>query len=73
MVQEATQWQSIICLVEAGMGISLAPGCVHRFRWKSVVYRQLKGLRTSVYACWNPETSSPAASAFLKLARTGFR
>ena len=73
VVQEATQWQSIICLVEAGMGISLAPGCVQRFRWKSVVYRQLKGLRTSVYACWNHETSSPAASAFLKLARTGLR
>ena len=34
----------VICLVEAGMGISLAPGCVQRFRWSGVVYRPLRGL-----------------------------
>ncbi len=73
IVQEATQWQSIICLVEAGMGISLAPGCVRRFRWKGVVYRPLKGLTTGVSVCWRPEAPSATAAAFLKLARAEFR
>jgi DNA-binding transcriptional LysR family regulator len=73
VVQEATQWQSIICLVEAGMGISLGPGCVQRFAWAGVVYRPLKGLRTRVSACWSPEAPSPTTAAFLKLARTEFR
>jgi DNA-binding transcriptional LysR family regulator len=72
VVQEATQWQSIVCLVEAGMGISLAPGCVRRFRWSGVVYRPLQGLRTTVSVCWSPEAPSPTAEAFLKLARTEF-
>jgi DNA-binding transcriptional LysR family regulator len=73
VVQEATQWQSIVCLVEAGMGISLAPACVRRFRWAGVVYRPLKGLRTKVSVCWSPEKSSPTAAAFLKLASGEFR
>lgn len=68
VVQEATQWQSVVSLVEAGMGVSLAPGCVRRFRWKGVVYRPLKGLRTAVRACWRPDHLSAAAGAFLQLA-----
>lgn len=72
VVQEATQWQSVISLVEAGMGISLAPGCVQRFRWSGVVYRPLKGLRTRVSACRGP-VESATAEAFLRLARAGFR
>ncbi len=73
VVQEATQWQSIICLVEAGIGISLAPGCVRRFRWAGVVYRPLKRVRTAVSVSWRPEVLSPAANAFLKLVRAEFR
>jgi DNA-binding transcriptional LysR family regulator len=73
VVQEATQWPSIVCLVEAGMGISLAPACVRRFRWAGVVYRPLKGLRTKVSVCWNPEAYSATAAAFLKLVRSEFQ
>ena len=73
VVQEATQWQSIICLVEAGIGISLAPACVQRFRWAGVVYRPLNGLRTRVSVCWSGERQAATATAFLKLARGGFR
>jgi DNA-binding transcriptional LysR family regulator len=73
VVQEATQWQSIVSLVAAGMGVSVGPGCIQRFRWSGVVYRPLKRLRTTVSACWNPEAPSTTAAAFLKLVRTGFR
>jgi DNA-binding transcriptional LysR family regulator len=72
VVQEATQWQSIVCLVEAGMGVSLAPACVRRFRWRGVVYRALEGLHTDVSACWRSECASPHVGAFLKLARSEF-
>jgi DNA-binding transcriptional LysR family regulator len=73
VVQEATQWQSVVCLVEAGMGVSLAPGCVQRFRWAGVAYRPLHQLRTAVAACWRLEAPSSTANAFLKLARAEFR
>lgn len=69
IVQEATQWQTVISLVEAGMGVSLAPGCVRRFRWSGVVYRSLPGLSTAVCACWRLEGALPTAAAFLKLAK----
>ena len=73
VVQEATQWQTVVSLVEAGMGVSLAPGCVERFRWAGVVYRPLKGLRTRVTACWRAQNPSPTAIAFLSLARAELR
>jgi DNA-binding transcriptional LysR family regulator len=73
VVQEATQWQSVVSLVEAGMGVSLAPGCVQRFRWPGVRYRPLQQLRTQVNACWRREGQSPMARAFLQLARAEFR
>ncbi|PWU04867.1 MAG: LysR family transcriptional regulator, partial [Terriglobia bacterium] len=73
VVQEATQWQSVVSLVEAGMGVSLAPGCVKRFRWAGVVYRPLKGLRTAVSVCWRAENPAALALAFLKLSQAEWR
>jgi DNA-binding transcriptional LysR family regulator len=73
VVQEATQWQTVVSLVEAGMGVSLAPGCVERFRWAGVAHRPLKGLRTRVTACWRAQNPSPTAMAFLSLARAELR
>ena len=68
VVQEAAQWQSVICLVEAGVGISIAPACVQRFKWKGVVYRPLRGMTTKVLAAWNSD-GSETVQAFLKLVR----
>jgi len=67
VVQEATQWQSVVSFVEAGMGVSLAPGCVQRFRWKGVVYRPLRRLRTVVSACWREDGAPSTVAAFLKI------
>lgn len=69
IVQEATQWQSVVTFVETGMGVSIAPACVARFRWKDVVYRPLPGLSTRVAACRRTGESSAAATAFLNLAK----
>jgi DNA-binding transcriptional LysR family regulator len=69
IAQEATQWQTVISLVEAGFGVSLAPGCVRKFRWPQVVYRQLPEATTTVAACWQEKGLNPTAGAFLKMAQ----
>ncbi len=69
IVQEATQWQTVVSFVEAGMGVSLAPACVQRFRWSGVVYRALPRLSTAVTACWRAEGPMSTAAAFLQLAK----
>lgn len=68
IVQEATQWQSVIALVEAGMGVAIAPECVAKFTWPGIVFRPLKGVNTKVYVGYAPD--APASTdAFLQLAR----
>ena len=69
VVQEATQWQTVVSFVEAGMGVSLAPGCVQRFRWNGVVYRRLAHLSTVVSACWRLDGLPSTADTFFKLAK----
>jgi DNA-binding transcriptional LysR family regulator len=69
IVQEATQWQTVISFVEAGMGVTLAPACVRKFRWRGVVYRAAPGATTSVAACWKERSLSPPAERFLKMTR----
>ncbi len=69
VVQEATQWQSVVACVETGLGVSLAPACVQRFRWPSVVYRPLPGLVTSIFVCAPAARTSHAVAAFLEMLR----
>lgn len=69
VVQEATQWQSVVTFVETGLGVSLAPASVQKFRWKGVVYRQLSGLETTVSVCWQSARESAAIATFLKMVR----
>jgi DNA-binding transcriptional LysR family regulator len=73
IVQEATQWQSVIAVVETGLGVSLGPACVERFAWPGVVYRRLPGLSTSVSVCAATQERSAAVAAFLGLLKTEFR
>jgi DNA-binding transcriptional LysR family regulator len=68
IAQEATQWQTVVSFVEAGMGVSIAPHCVSKFRVSGVVYRTLPKLQTNVYASWREDAISPTAGIFLKLA-----
>ncbi len=71
IVQEATQWQTVVSFVAAGMGVSLAPECVSKFRRPGVVYRALPHLETMVYVSWRDGELSQAADNFLKLAGRG--
>ena len=73
IAQEATQWQTVVSFVEAGMGVSIAPGCIEKFRWSGVTYRPIPKLRTNVYASWRGSAPSAAAGHFLKLAQAATR
>jgi DNA-binding transcriptional LysR family regulator len=71
LVQEATQWQSVVTFVETGLGVSLAPACVQRFRWPGVVFRRLPGLSTDVFLC--ASRTSPPVLAFCDVLRKELR
>jgi DNA-binding transcriptional LysR family regulator len=66
IVQEATQWQSVISCVEAGMGVALAPGCVSKFRWPGLVFRTIEGVTTKIYAA---RGGSVTSTQFLLMAQ----
>jgi DNA-binding transcriptional LysR family regulator len=49
IVQDAPQWLTLVRLVSAGLGVSLAPACVARVAVPGVVYREVKAAcRTSI-------------------------
>ena len=68
VVQEATQWQSVVTFVETGMGVSIAPAGVANFRRSGVVYRPLPGLSTAVRVCALRGRKKETGEAFVRLA-----
>jgi DNA-binding transcriptional LysR family regulator len=70
--QEATQWPSVVALVEAGFGVSLAPACVERVALGGVVFRRLPRLSTRVSLCAPAVATSPAAAALCAEIRNSF-
>jgi DNA-binding transcriptional LysR family regulator len=49
IVQEAPQWPTLVCLVAAGLGVSLAPACVANIAIPGAVYRDVHAAgRTAV-------------------------
>lgn len=71
VVQEATQWQSVVTFVETGLGVSLAPACIERVRLPGVVFRPLAGLSTFVSICAPHASTSTAVAAFVALLQAG--
>jgi DNA-binding transcriptional LysR family regulator len=49
IVQDAPQWPTLVRLVAAGLGVSLAPACVANVRMEGAVYRDLQApCRTTI-------------------------
>lgn len=67
IVQEAGSWQAAISLVAAGMGVTIAPSCVGRYRFPRVRFRELSGSvpTYSLALCTGMGSVSPAARAFV--------
>lgn len=70
LVQEAPQWPTVLCLVAAGLGISLAPACVGNLTMPGVAYRKLRCRHwSSVDISMKNDSNNPAAEAFLEIVR----
>jgi DNA-binding transcriptional LysR family regulator len=67
---EAQEWHTISGLVEAGMGVSIAPASVANLRWPGICYRPLRPRTDSTLAaCYDPSRLRPPATVFLELVR----
>ncbi|MEU8174570.1 LysR family transcriptional regulator [Microbispora hainanensis] len=70
--QQAVEWQTVCALVEAGLGVSLAPASIRRIRLKGVAYRRIEpnDARTAVAATWRRDDRNPLVTRFLEVARS---
>jgi DNA-binding transcriptional LysR family regulator len=73
VVQEAPQWPTVVRLVAAGSGISLAPACVANFAMPGVVYKKVRSRHwSSIDIGLKPNLDNPAVEAFLSIVRRQF-
>jgi DNA-binding transcriptional LysR family regulator len=72
-VQDAPQWPTVLRLVAAGLGVSLAPACVRSLAMPGVVFRRVRSRHwTSVDIGMKAKPDNPAAAVFLKIAAKYF-
>ena len=70
IVQDAPQWPTLVSLVAAGLGVSLAPGCVANVAIPGAVYREVEaGCGTTVDLGVKTGSASILASNFMEIAR----
>ncbi len=70
---EAPQWVTIVSLVAAGMGVSLAPASVNKLNIPGVVFRPLRSKGWSSVDVWTKlDPPNPAARVLLKIAQKEF-
>ncbi|WP_219466055.1 LysR family transcriptional regulator [Nonomuraea rhizosphaerae] len=69
--QHAVEWQTVCALVEAGLGVSIAPASVRRVRLKGVAYRRIEpaDARTVVAMCRREGETDPLVVRFVEVAR----
>lgn len=74
VVQEAPQWLTILKLVGAGLGVTIAPDCVKQISSPDLVCRKLlpSRRRTHLVLAHQTKEVSPLAQAFCELARNEF-
>jgi DNA-binding transcriptional LysR family regulator len=69
IVQDAPQWLTLVRLVSAGLGVSLAPACVARVAMPGAVYREVKAAcRTSIDLGVKAGAESVLARNFIEIA-----
>ena len=71
VVQQATQIQTVLALVESGLGVALVPSVMRRFTSDRIVYRSLVDLSSDasigLALAYMADSESSAASRFRKL------
>lgn len=72
VTQEAVQVQTVLALVESGLGVALVPSVMQRFSSDKIVYRGFVDFPSTasigLALAYMAETESPAARSFRKLA-----
>lgn len=70
IVQDAAQWPTVLRLVAAGLGVSIAPVCVGNLMMPGITYRRLRSPHwSSIDIGVRSELQSPAADVFLQIVR----
>lgn len=75
VVQEAPQWLTILRLVGAGLGVSIAPECVRQLAGENIVCPGLRGARvvSDIELAFRAGEDRAVVSAFAAVARESFR
>jgi DNA-binding transcriptional LysR family regulator len=70
IVQEASHWLSILRLVGAGLGVTLAPACVRRIATEEVVCLPLRGAKavSNIELAWLAGDTRPIVERFKQIA-----
>lgn len=72
-VQDAPQWPTVLRLVAAGVGVSLAPACVASLTMPGVIFKKVRSRHwTSIDIGMKTKLENPATEAFLTIARKQF-
>lgn len=70
IVQEASQWSTVVRLVAAGVGVSLLPACIGKVALAGVVYRDIHtACRTTVDLGVREGADQAIAKNFIEIAR----
>ena len=70
IVQDAPQWPTVLRLVAAGLGVSIAPACVGNLMMPGVSYRKLRSRQwSSVDIGMRADLKNPASEVFLQIVR----
>jgi DNA-binding transcriptional LysR family regulator len=71
VVQEAIQMQTIVNLVATGMGISVVPSSVERYKRPGVIYKKIQETtpKINLYVGWRQDETSPIIGQFLTVVR----
>ncbi|GAA1986844.1 LysR family transcriptional regulator [Catenulispora subtropica] len=71
IAQHAVEWQTVCALVEAGLGVAVAPASIARIRLEGVVFRPLDAdLRTRVAVGWHRDRHGPLVDHLLAVLGT---
>lgn len=71
IVQEAPHWVTVVSLVGAGLGVTIAPACIQHVAGSTVACRPLSSHgRTFIELAHRSDDSSPVMAAFCSLARS---
>ena len=72
VVQEAPQWLTILRLVGAGLGVTIAPACVATIAAPDVVCRKLReaGVASDIELAWRTGDDRAIVNTFCKIARS---